>query len=121
MVEECQDCEDDRALFYDSFDTGLPFTEIEISDNRKVRKFEKDTPEHLLKWHADDEDRFIKAFKMTDWLFQFDNELPSSGLNCLNNYVFLTQTAANNHLCIGSYFQHFLERSDAVHFRHGNV
>lgn len=85
MVEECQDCEDDRALFYDSFDTGLPFTEIEISDNRKVRKFEKDTPEHLLKWHADDEDRFIKAFKMTDWLFQFDNELPRK--LAVNTYI----------------------------------
>lgn len=76
MVEKCKECEDDRALFYDSFDTGLPFTEIEISDNRKIRKFTEDTPEHLLKWHADDEDRVIRAFKMTDWLFQFDNELP---------------------------------------------
>lgn len=27
-------------------------------------------------WHQDEQDRWIKAKTKTDWLFQFDNELP---------------------------------------------
>jgi len=75
MVEKCKGCESKEA-FYDSFESGLPFTEIELTGNRLVRHFDKDTAEHLLKWHADEEDRVIKAFRLTDWQFQFDNELP---------------------------------------------
>ena len=38
----------------------------------------KTTPEHLYKWHADDEDRYIESLNENDWSFQFDNELPQS-------------------------------------------
>ena len=29
-----------------------------------------------LKWHIDEEDRIIEPIEKTDWLFQFDNQLP---------------------------------------------
>ena len=75
MVEKCKGCESKEA-FYDSFESGKPFTEILLQTDRRIRHFTNDTPAHLLKWHADEEDRVIKAHKLTDWQFQFDNELP---------------------------------------------
>ena len=38
-------------------------------------------------WHMDDEDRTIVAVEETDWLFQFDDELPLS----LNSSIFIPQ------------------------------
>lgn len=78
MVEDCEDCEKEIQDFYNSFDNELPFEEIDIEGKRTIRKFCKDTAEHLLKWHFDDDDRVIRAFKKTDWKFQFDNELPKN-------------------------------------------
>lgn len=76
MVDNCQDCQKERQQFYDSFESDVPYTQIETTKNTVVRKFPSDTPEHLLKWHADEEDRIITVFEKTDWKFQFDNELP---------------------------------------------
>jgi len=84
MVEKCKDCES-KEEFYDSFELGEPFIEIEMSDDRLIRYFADDTPKHLLKWHADDEDRVIHSVKSTNWMFQFDNELPIK--LSINTYV----------------------------------
>ena len=75
MVEKCKGCES-KEEFYNSFEYDKPFTEIGIDDDKIIRHFSEDTQKHLLKWHADDEDRVIKSVKPTDWMFQFDNELP---------------------------------------------
>ena len=41
-----------------------------------IRHFDPTAPEHLFKWHWDEEDRGIEALNENNWLFQFDNELP---------------------------------------------
>tara|TARA_B100000900_G_scaffold351880_1_gene319233 strand:- start:437 stop:775 length:339 start_codon:yes stop_codon:yes gene_type:complete len=68
----CQDIED----FLETFENGTPYKEATIESDYVVRTFPKDTPEHWLKWHADEEDRIVTAAVETDWKFQFDNELP---------------------------------------------
>ena len=42
----------------------------------EVRTFTQDIGEEELVWHRDREDRVIDAHHTTDWMFQFDNELP---------------------------------------------
>lgn len=56
----------------------LPFSEKTISEDGAVflRIFKSEVFSDDLLWHWDDEDRTIKTLKKTDWLFQFDNELP---------------------------------------------
>ena len=76
---KCNDCKCGQKKaeeFYDSFESDIPYIEISTTKNHVVRKFPADTPEHLLKWHEDEEDRVIKVYEKTDWKFQFDNELP---------------------------------------------
>ena len=76
MVEKCKGCESKEA-FYDSFESDIPYTTIHSNGPNVIRKFPADTAEHLLKWHEDEEeDRIIRVNEMTDWKFQFDNELP---------------------------------------------
>ena len=41
-----------------------------------VRTFTGSLDEEDLKWHWDEEDRVIHPIHETDWMFQFDNELP---------------------------------------------
>jgi len=41
-----------------------------------VRTFSQDIDEDELVWHRDKKDREIKVLEETDWMFQFDNELP---------------------------------------------
>jgi len=53
-----------------------PYTEEKISETEYVRTFSANTPEEYFKWHWDEEDRLIEPMGVTDWLFQFDNELP---------------------------------------------
>ena len=60
-----------------------PYTEQKVDSNTYIRTFSADTPETDLIWHLDREDRVIEATHMTDWFFQFDNELPIS----LNNSI----------------------------------
>ena len=42
----------------------------------RVRTFESTVSEKELKWHWDEEDRYITPLTKNDWMFQFDNELP---------------------------------------------
>lgn len=60
-----------------------PYTEQHIWGNTFIRTFSADTPETDLIWHLDAEDRIIEATHLTDWKFQFDDELPVS----LNNLI----------------------------------
>jgi hypothetical protein len=45
-------------------------------NNLIVRTFTQDIDENELVWHRDKKDREIKVLEETDWMFQFDNELP---------------------------------------------
>lgn len=40
------------------------------------RKFTQDIPEDELVWHRDENDREVTIMDTTDWMFQFDNQLP---------------------------------------------
>ena len=53
-----------------------PYINIETIDNYIIREFSQDIDELDLIWHMDDEDRTIIAIEETDWMFQFDDELP---------------------------------------------
>ena len=70
----CKDCEESER-FYMTMADGIPYTEEEFPD-KILRTFPHDTPEHLLKWHWDEEDRNVYPVHKTDWQFQFDNQLP---------------------------------------------
>jgi hypothetical protein len=52
-----------------------PYKEQQL-DNISLRVFSEDTDEMSLIWHRDAEDRLVETLEPTDWLFQFDNELP---------------------------------------------
>ena len=76
---KCNDCKCGQKKveeFYDSFESDIPYTTISSNGPNVIRKFPADTAEHLLKWHEDEEDRIMYVSEMTDWKFQFDNELP---------------------------------------------
>ena len=55
----------------------LPFSE-KINNGFYIRTFSSDLNENELKWHFDEEDRIVICENDTDWLFQFDDELPQS-------------------------------------------
>lgn len=57
------------------FDQRKPFTE-ERYDGYIIRHFDPSYPEHLFKWHWDEEDRTIEVLEDSDWRFQYDNEMP---------------------------------------------
>jgi len=59
-------------------DQAKPFIQESYSSDTVLRHFDKSAPDHLYKWHADDEDRFVESLNENDWQFQFDNELPQS-------------------------------------------
>jgi hypothetical protein len=52
-----------------------PYKEIR-EDSSRIREFDQNISEDELVWHRDEEDRIVIALEPTDWLFQFDNELP---------------------------------------------
>jgi hypothetical protein len=62
-----------------------PYTEEKIFCHSYLRTFSINTPDEDLKWHWDEEDRLISSIKETDWLFQFDNQLPQS----INQEIFI--------------------------------
>ena len=62
-----------------------PYQEQVLEENTFIREFSQDIDELDLIWHIDDEDRTIVAIEETDWLFQFDDELPLS----LNSPIFI--------------------------------
>ena len=57
-------------------DQTKPFIQEDYSTDTVLRHFDKSAPDHLYKWHADEEDRFVESLNENDWQFQFDNELP---------------------------------------------
>ena len=59
-------------------DQTKPFTEEVYSSDTIIRHFDPNSSDHLYKWHADDEDRWIESLNENDWQFQFDDELPQS-------------------------------------------
>ena len=59
-------------------DQTKPFIQEDYSTDTVLRHFDKSAPDHLYKWHADNEDRYIESLNENDWQFQFDNELPQS-------------------------------------------
>jgi len=56
-------------------DQTKPFIQEDYSTDTVLRHFDKSAPDHLYKWHADEEDRFVESLNENDWQFQFDNEL----------------------------------------------
>jgi hypothetical protein len=57
----------------------LPFEEIVISTGATdtvIRKYSSEFDSEEFKWHWDEEDRTIHSINETDWMFQFDNQLP---------------------------------------------
>jgi len=59
-----------------------PYLQIETSEYT-YRKFTQDIPEEELVWHRDENDREVEILVPTDWMFQFDNELPQPLKNSL--------------------------------------
>jgi len=54
---------------------NLPFEEISESDKR-IRIFKLDIVSEELKWHRDEDDRYVELIEESDWEFQFDDDLP---------------------------------------------
>ena len=78
----CNSCkcgkETNKELIEQIEDQTKPFTQEEYSTDTVLRHFDPTAPNHLYKWHADDEDRWIESLNENDWQFQFDDELPQS-------------------------------------------
>ena len=58
---------------------NLPYKESKVIDNgveKFIRVFKETLHDQELTWHWDVEDRVISPVHVTDWRFQFDNELP---------------------------------------------
>ncbi len=54
----------------------FPYNEIIVSETSYIRGFTNRIDPEELKWHFDEEDRIVELIEETDWLFQFDDELP---------------------------------------------
>lgn len=52
-----------------------PYTQTH-NDSIIHRKFTQDIDDSELVWHRDERDRQVTVLQETDWLFQFDNEIP---------------------------------------------
>ena len=63
----------------------FPFKEKQISSDRFLREFDKDTNSDDLIWHMDREDRYITIKSGTNWKLQLDNQLP---VNLLEKKVY---------------------------------
>lgn len=53
-----------------------PYEETPVSKEHVIRIFRNGVEEEELKWHFDEEDRVVEVIGKTNWMFQFDNELP---------------------------------------------
>lgn len=54
---------------------NLPFKEQETNEGM-IRIFESNIDESKLMWHRDNQDRIVESIGDTNWMIQFDNELP---------------------------------------------
>jgi len=61
-----------------------PYTELK-NTHTVERIFTPDVDEQELVWHRDRKDREVRVIGDTDWMFQFDNELPQ----LLKNVIFI--------------------------------
>ena len=61
-----------------------PYKELQAQDSI-YRKFTQDIPEEELVWHRDENDREVEILELTDWMFQFDNQIPQP----LKNKLFI--------------------------------
>ena len=52
-----------------------PYKEIQ-TQQCLYRKFTQDISEDELVWHRDQNDREVTVMDSTDWMFQFENQLP---------------------------------------------
>ena len=52
-----------------------PYRQIQTSEYI-YRKFTQDILEEELVWHRDQNDREVEILEPTDWMFQFDNQIP---------------------------------------------
>jgi hypothetical protein len=52
-----------------------PYKEIQ-TQTCLYRKFTQDISEDELVWHRDENDREVTIMDSTDWMFQFENQLP---------------------------------------------
>ena len=52
-----------------------PYQELRTFDTIQ-RKFKQDVPESELVWHRDLRDREVTVLGDTDWMFQFEDEIP---------------------------------------------
>lgn len=62
-----------------------PYIDKQIDETSWIRTFDpsiSDSEEYV--WHRDTEDRYITVLEGTDWMFQFDNELPKM-INSISN------------------------------------
>ena len=53
-----------------------PYQDLKVHSNTVVRSFSNDVDSEELMWHRDERDREVTVVGKTDWLFQFDNEIP---------------------------------------------
>lgn len=65
--------------------TGKPYTDSKEPDGTISRLFSASVKPEKLKWHMDNEDRLIEPLHETDWMFQFEDELPVP----LNKSIFI--------------------------------
>ncbi len=59
-----------------------PFTE-----SGQLRTFDEHVDPSELKWHWDEQDRFVTVTHDTDWQFQYDNQLPQVMLKGVGFYI----------------------------------
>lgn len=52
-----------------------PYQQLTIA-NTIQRQFKQDVLESELVWHRDERDRQVTVVGQSDWMFQFDNQLP---------------------------------------------
>lgn len=53
-----------------------PYEEIQVDETNFLRTFSPDSDVSEMVWHRDYEDRIVEAIGETNWMVQFDNELP---------------------------------------------
>lgn len=54
----------------------MPFNEVKINSNEKIRTFKHDVLDHELVWHRDKNDRLVEVLFGEGWLFQLEGCLP---------------------------------------------
>jgi uncharacterized phage-like protein YoqJ len=53
-----------------------PYKEINNTGDSLIREFDSNIDPSELVWHRDKQNRLVEVLNDTDWLFQYDNEIP---------------------------------------------